>query len=341
MYYHMKKTLLTIGLSLLTTILFAQSFTTNTTPVGMEHNLLFNATTRYDVEQTGSAKLNLTELFNGVFRPSYPANAPTPDDPTVVVIENLPNVHIQAGAWVGWSTRYWQAKRFKIEGYNSWGGADIGWKTFADYSSQDYTGGRHFKKKIPISGSYTKLRFTFYSAYGTNGRLGVSELFFLHPEATKPYDGILVGANDAWVKNDNNISYTKGKIGIGTTTIPEEHELAIAGSAIAEEVVVKLKANWPDYVFSKDYKLPTLTEVEQHIKDKGHLANIPTAEEVAKHGVALGEMNQKLLEKIEELTLYTIAQEHQLHSQDEKLEAQAKDISELKALVQQLLNAKK
>ncbi|MNF81810.1 hypothetical protein D3C84_641000 [compost metagenome] len=63
---------------------------------------------------------------------------------------------------------------------------------------------------------------------------------------------------------------------------------------------------WPDYVFKKEYNLPTLEEVEKHIAVKGHLENIPSEEEVLKNGINLGDMNAKLLQKIEELTLYMI-----------------------------------
>lgn len=64
--------------------------------------------------------------------------------------------------------------------------------------------------------------------------------------------------------------------------------------------------NWPDYVFGKSYKLPTLFDIEKHIKEKGHLIGIPSANEVSENGIAVGEMNAKLLNKIEELTLYLI-----------------------------------
>jgi hypothetical protein len=57
---------------------------------------------------------------------------------------------------------------------------------------------------------------------------------------------------------------------------------------------------------------PTLKEVENHIKQKGYLQNIPSAKEVRENGVFLGDMNAKLLQKIEELTLYTIAQEKKI-----------------------------
>ena len=111
----------------------------------------------------------------------------------------------------------------------------------------------------------------------------------------------------------------RNKVGIGTTTIPDDFKVAIAGNVITEEIKVQLKANWPDFVFNKDYNLPTLEEVEKHIKEKGHLKNIPSAKEVKENdGIELGEMNRKLLQKIEELTLYTIQQQKELQKQKEK-----------------------
>ncbi|TCP23562.1 hypothetical protein EV195_10831 [Tenacibaculum skagerrakense] len=124
-----------------------------------------------------------------------------------------------------------------------------------------------------------------------------------------------------------------GKLGIGTTTVPSNFKLAVAGKMISEEVTVKLQSTWPDYVFTNTYKLPTLEEVEQQISKNGHLANIPSAEEVEKNGIELGEMNKKLLEKIEELTLYTIQQQKEikaLKKQDSKLEKLEKENQELK-----------
>ena len=81
---------------------------------------------------------------------------------------------------------------------------------------------------------------------------------------------------------------------------------------LAEEIRVELSQNWPDFVFTKNYDLPTLEEVEKHILDKGHLENIPSAAEVELNGIRLGEMNSKLLQKIEELTLYVIQQQKEI-----------------------------
>ncbi len=113
------------------------------------------------------------------------------------------------------------------------------------------------------------------------------------------------------VTNAMSINET-GSIGIGTENVPTNYKLAVNGRIISEELKVQLKTNWPDYVFKNDYKLPTLKDVAKHIKEKGHLKDVPSAKEVKENGILLGEMNAKLLQKIEELTLYTIEQEEKL-----------------------------
>ncbi len=105
----------------------------------------------------------------------------------------------------------------------------------------------------------------------------------------------------------------------------DKGDLGIRGTFTADKVKVKVRG-WADYVFNENYNLPTLQQVEDYIKQKGHLINIPSATDVTKNGVDLGEMDKNLLEKIEELTLYTIQQQ--------------KEIEVLKTLVKQLLTTK-
>ncbi|MEO5789228.1 fibronectin type III domain-containing protein [Gelidibacter sp.] len=113
-------------------------------------------------------------------------------------------------------------------------------------------------------------------------------------------------------------------VGIGTVDT-HGYRLAVAGKMVAEEVNVKLKVNWPDYVFEEDYILPSLKEVEKHILQKGYLLNMPSAQEVAKEGIDIGKMNAKLLRKIEELTLYAIDQEKKI----QRLEQENKRIDSI------------
>jgi len=97
-----------------------------------------------------------------------------------------------------------------------------------------------------------------------------------------------------------------GNVGIGM--VNPKNKLDVNGTIHSKEVKVDMNG-WSDFVFKKDYSLPTLQEVEKHISEKGHLENIPSEDEVLKNGINIGEMNSKLLQKIEELTLYAIEQE--------------------------------
>ncbi|UWX59239.1 cell wall anchor protein [Chryseobacterium oranimense] len=87
-----------------------------------------------------------------------------------------------------------------------------------------------------------------------------------------------------------------------------------------------------DFVFDEDYKLPQLDEVEKHIKEKKHLPEIASAAQMEKEGVNIGEFQIKLLQKIEELTLYTIEQNKQLKKLQENNDKLAEEIKELKAV---------
>ena len=86
---------------------------------------------------------------------------------------------------------------------------------------------------------------------------------------------------------------------------------------------------WSDFVFGIDYELRTLEEVEKHINAKGHLPEIPSEAEVTENGINLGEMNAKLLQKIEELTLYLIEQNKQNQTQQARIEQLEQKLSQL------------
>ncbi|MDP2889502.1 MAG: hypothetical protein Q8P34_11165 [Bacteroidota bacterium] len=85
----------------------------------------------------------------------------------------------------------------------------------------------------------------------------------------------------------------------------------IDGKLFAKEIEVKTDV-WSDFVFKSDYKLMPLNELESFIKENNHLPNIPTEAEVKTNGINVAEMNAKLLQKVEELTLYVIEQQKQI-----------------------------
>ncbi|MGS2741706.1 hypothetical protein [Sinomicrobium sp. M5D2P17] len=123
-----------------------------------------------------------------------------------------------------------------------------------------------------------------------------------------------------------------GAMGIGAE--PGTWKLAVNGNIRAKEI--KVETGWSDFVFEDSYNLPTLEEVEQHIKEKGHLKDIPSAKEVEANGIFLGEMDAKLLQKIEEITLYTIQQQKRIDAQQKQIETILGENQQLRKEINQL-----
>jgi hypothetical protein len=119
-----------------------------------------------------------------------------------------------------------------------------------------------------------------------------------------------------------------GKVGIGTAQ-PDEL-LTVKGKIHAQEVRVDLDVPGPDYVFEKNYDLKSLEEVETYINTNKHLPEIPSAKTMEKEGISMGEMQMKLLQKIEELTLYLIEQQKQNKLQQQEIIALQAEIKQLK-----------
>lgn len=120
-------------------------------------------------------------------------------------------------------------------------------------------------------------------------------------------------------KIEGNI-LTDSNIGIGTSSFvdgADTYRLSVKGKIRAEEI--KVYNTWADYVFKKEYKLIALNDVEKYITKNGHLPNVPSAEEVTEKGLELGEMAKIQQEKIEELTLYIIAQNKRIEALEQKI----------------------
>jgi hypothetical protein len=122
------------------------------------------------------------------------------------------------------------------------------------------------------------------------------------------------GANESIVFDPN------GNVGLGISN--PTNKLDVNGIIRAKEV--KIETGWADFVFNENYNLRPLSEVNDFIRENRHLPEIPSATEVKENeGVNLGEMQVKLLQKIEELTLYLI-------KQDEKIQVLESELNELK-----------
>lgn len=371
----------------------------NRSTTSLEKNLLFNATNFYTVTQSGGISLGLDGFFDGYFEPQY-SGALSEANPYVVVIEGLPNKHVQTGAWIGWTTRAYQPIKFKIEVYNVYDYGIPGypapntWVTVAEES--DYSKNQYLTQVSSVA--VAKIRFTFYKGAGPSNSIGISELFFIHPEAVKAYDNLMVqystngnvgigstvptakftvvGGSLATAGGGLSISSslntgrltsglvnsihnfldqeslelssgstqktgiaiegqtsslgstirmftgneerlrmnTAGNLLIGKTTQTNTaYKIDVNGKVRANEIVVKTTG--ADFVFEENYRLRPLAEVEKFVRENKHLPEISTAKAMQLEGVGVSELQTKLLQKVEELTLYLI----EMKKENEKL----------------------
>jgi len=149
------------------------------------------------------------------------------------------------------------------------------------------------------------------------------------------------GGSGLWSQDGTTAYYTAGSVSIGTATPATGYELSVDGKIICEQLHVKLSDSWPDYVFADDYELMPLEELKAQIKQNKHLPNIPPAKVMEAEGISVGEMQRKMMEKIEELTLYVIEQNDQLTEQQTEMNMLKKQIElleEQNELLRQQMN---
>ena len=158
------------------------------------------------------------------------------------------------------------------------------------------------------------------------------------PRAGETYSGYIT----FWTKSDNSSSLTEsvrinreGKVGINTTN--PTSTLTVNGDIEAEKVTIIADVPSSDYVFDKNYNLPLLKDVEQFVNENKHLPEIPSATEFKENGYSVGQMDDLLLRKVEELTLYTINQDKQIAEQGEQNKMLIEKIDEKDALIQEML----
>ena len=227
--------------------------------------------------------------------------------------------------------------------YNFFGGGYAGETSNGDYNVYaGYFAGRGIKG--------TKNVFLGYNVGNFGAGIEVSNSLYIDNSSTS--NPLIYGEFD-----NNILKFNAERVGIGfdnndefgdfpdnTLVNYDDYRLFVRGGILAEEIRIRSYVNWADYVFAEDYKLMPLTEVEMYIADNGHLPNMPSAEEVEKEGLELGNIVKLQQEKIEELTLHLIEQEKEIerlrtqNKRIEHLEARNVEIDELKAQVQLLLN---
>ncbi len=179
----------------------------------------------------------------------------------------------------------------------------LGVKGDVDVSEGDFRIGnstQRLKMGIFTTGTFAGLARIY--AAGTNARLVFG---------TDNFD--VMGISPA-----NNGTVVIGN-GAGIFQAATGYKLNVQGKIVCTEVMVKDIASWPDYVFDKKYNLMPLNKLKKYINENNHLPNVPMASAIEKSGMQLAEMQKKMMEKIEELTLYILQQDKKIMMQQEEI----------------------
>jgi hypothetical protein len=160
---------------------------------------------------------------------------------------------------------------------------------------------------------YIKLFHLTYSNSGTKMAIYFSNFSFTGTQ--------LFQATNLAVTGTTNLT---GNVSIGTTTQRAGCILTVNGKIAAEEFEIVTDVNTPDYVFDKTYKLRSLKELETYVNTYSHLPEVPSAADMKQNGYKVVQMDNLLLKKIEELSLYTI----ELNKQVESLKAELSKVKE-------------
>jgi hypothetical protein len=197
----------------------------------------------------------------------------------------------------------------------------------------------------PLSLSTTVFRMAYFrNETATNTNITVannSGFLCLGMGEINPHAYAWSSTNKYFIGNDNNPTLfvdgmSNGSVSIGTQDA-KGYMFAVNGNAIFNKVVVK-PYPWADYVFQANYRLRPLSEVEQYINQYHHLPEVPTAEEVEKNGIDVGDNQATLLKKIEELTLYVIEQHKKQQEWEQQVKLLKEEVNQLKGLLESKIN---
>jgi hypothetical protein len=190
--------------------------------------------------------------------------------------------------------------------------------------------------KITANGNKNLFLCEDLSAWGYNkstikGDFGILWNDGFNGNAKNQNAGLVIGphADKTAVRIDAN-----GNVGIGTNltkntynSVNNYFRLAVKGSIRAEEIIVE--TGWADFVFEDGYQLKKLEDVANYIIKNNHLPDVPSAHFIEKNGVKVGEMQKIQMQKIEELTLYTIQQQNNLKNQNDLIRKLIKRLNKL------------
>lgn len=134
---------------------------------------------------------------------------------------------------------------------------------------------------------------------------------------TTSNSGIEVGTNNIcsfYIGNGQNVffGFNKSNATAIKDALKTKYRVFVDKGILSEDYAIAPKSTWSDYVFSKDYSLRDISEVENYIEEYNHLPDVPSAADVAENGYSQHDMNSILLQKIEELTLYIIQQKKEI-----------------------------
>ncbi len=240
--------------------------------------------------------------------------------------ENLYTVNKAANDWIPWATR---------NSYTSEATIDLSHINNASLYGSIGIGTSILDGKVVIAENGSALTIG-------SGAIGFNRNYV----DGKIYDN----SNAAWQINGRNDGFSiqgfngalnepfkilkNGNIGIGTPN--PTFKLDVIGTIRAREIKVDLLG--ADFVFESDFKLMPLCELEKYINEQKHLPEVASAKEMKENGTDLGNLNSKLLQKVEELTLYAIEQNKSLKEQAKKNEEQAIKIEALEKAVNNLIS---
>ena len=144
---------------------------------------------------------------------------------------------------------------------------------------------------------------------------------------TSTANGLFLGANlkkSIYFDTDGEVfvGFCDGVLPTVRTELRNKYSMFVKGGLLAEDLAIAPTTAWADYVFDKSYNLKSLCEVEAFIEENNHLPDVPSANEVAENGYSQREINKILLQKIEELTLYTIQQQKEIDALKRELNQQ-------------------